>query len=405
MNTPPRRVVVTGIGAVSALGMDTAALWELILEGRCGIRALHGIETNRLTTKLAAQIVDYREADHFDPRDAVFYDRVTQLTVVAGREAMGMAGLARDDMAALRFRAGVTHAASPGQVTVEECYRTFYAEGGNRLHPFSTPRIMGAAPAAALTLEFGIHGPAFGTASACSSSNHAIGLAFDMIRHGRLDVCLTGGADASLVTVYFKAWEALRVLTGDTSRPFSRDRSGIVLGEAATVLVLEARDHAQARGATILAEILGWGTTSDAGNMLAPDAEYAAAAMRLAVEDAGLTRADIGYVNAHGTATRLNDKTESAAMADVFAGAMPPVSSLKSQTGHTLNASGGMETIATVLALRHQVMPATINYREADPECPVDCIPNTPRPAHFGYALNNSFGFGGLNAVLALGRA
>ena len=403
--TSLRRVVVTGIGAISGLGMNTREMWDGIAEARCAIAPLHGIETNRLAAHLASQIDDYREAEHFEPRQSVFMDRVTQLTVVSGREAMAMAGLDAAAMAELGFRAGVTHAASPGQVTIEECYWTFYGQGGNRMHPFSTPRIMGAAPAAALTIEFGIHGAAFGTASACSSSNHAIGMAVDMIRGGRLDVCLTGGADASLVPAYFKAWEGLRVLSSDMARPFSRDRSGVVLGEAATTLVLEAREHAEARGATILAEIMGWATTSDGGNMLAPDPEYGAAAMQLAIEDAGLARSDIGYVNAHGTATRMNDKSEAAALHRVFNGAVPPTSSLKSQTGHTLNAAGGMEAIATIMALQHQTMPATVNFNDPDPECDIDCVPNRPRAGQFDYALSNSFGFGGLNAVLVLGRA
>jgi nodulation protein E len=400
-----RRVAITGIGQVSGLGMGVPAMLDGLRTARSAVRPIHNISLDRLLTKQASEIDSYDEAVHFPNRSAGMYDRVTQLTIVAGREAMAGAGLTKEDATALGFRIGVTHAASPGQVTIEESYLSFYGkDGSGRMHPFATPKVMGAGPAAGLTVEFGIHGPAFGTASACSSSNHAIGMACDMIRAGRLDVCLTGGADASLVPGYFKAWEALRVLTYDAARPFSKDRTGIVLGEAATVLVLEEWDHARARGATILAELLGWGTTSDAGNMTAPDADYAAAAMRLAIEDAGLTPADIGYINAHGTGTRLNDKTETAAMKQVFGGNVPPVSSLKSQTGHTLNASGGMETIACVLALREQLMPATINFREPDPECDIDCIPNQPRAATFEYAMNDSFGFGGLNAVLVLRR-
>jgi nodulation protein E len=287
---------------------------------------------------------------------------------------------------------------------MDECYHVFYAQKLNRVHPFTVPKIMSNGPSSALSIEFKGRGPCFGTSSACASATHAIGLSFDMIRAGRIDLCLTGGSDASIIPGYIKGWEALRVLTPDTARPFSRDRLGLVLGEAASVIVLEEWEHARARGATILAEMVGFGMTSDASEMTAPNAESAAAAIAGAIADAGLSPSDIGYVNAHGTGTRLNDKTETTALKHVFGNRLPPVSSLKSQIGHCLNAAGGVEMVATVLALRAQLMPATINYREPDPECDLDCVPNTPRPASFDYAISNSFGFGGVNAVLALRR-
>jgi nodulation protein E len=401
----PRRVAITGLGALTGLGLTAAALWEGVGAARCAIGPIHNIPTDRLSARIACEIDGYQESDHFEPRQAALYDRVSQLSVVAGREAVAQAGLTPDDFARMKFRVGVIHAASPGQVTTDEAYMTFYGRNQQRVHPFTVPKIMNSGPCSALSIEFKAHGPCFGTASACASSTHAIGVAFDMIRAGRVDVCLTGGSDASLVPGYIKGWEALRLLSPDTARPFSRDRTGLVLGEAGTVLVLEEWDHAVARGATILAEILGFGMTADAFEMTAPNAESAAAAMRLAIEDAGLTPSDIGYINAHGTGTRLNDKTESAALKQVFNGAIPPVSSLKSQIGHCLNAAGGVETIVTTMALREQMMPATINYREPDPECDLDCVPNAPRPARIDYAMTNSFGFGGVNAVLALRRA
>ena len=399
-----RRVAVTGLGAISGLGANVDAMWEGIRTARNAVGPIRNIPTDRLTVLFASEIADFKIGDHFAARDVALYDRVSQITLVAGREALAQAGLTAADLDDLGYRVGVTHAASPGQVTLDEAYWVFYGQSKPRVHPFTVPRIMGAGPAAALSIEFKAHGPCFGTASACSSSNHAIGLAFDMIRYDRLDVCLTGGSDASLIPGYIKGWEALRVLTTDACRPFSADRSGLVLGEAATVLVLEEWEHARARGAPILAELLGWGTTADAANMTAPDSRSAAASMQQALQDAGVSPGDIGYVSAHGTATRLNDKAESAALKEVFGGAVPPVSSLKSQVGHTLNASGGMETIATILALREQLLPATINFTTPDPECDVDCIPNTPRPARFDYALKNSLGFGGLNTALVLRR-
>jgi nodulation protein E len=254
-------------------------------------------------------------------------------------------------------------------------------------------------------MEFGLRGPCFAIASACASATHAIGLAFQMIRSGQMDLAVTGGADAPISVGYMKAWESLRVLSADGCRPFSADRSGLVLGEGAGVLVLEDFATAKARGATIHAELLGFGMGADAGDLIAPDAAGAAAAMQAALDDADLAPADIGYINAHGTGTKLNDRTEVAAIRAVFGASPPPVSSTKSMIGHCLCGGGGLEAIATVLALRDGILPPTMGFRRADPECDIDCIPNMARPAHVTAALSNSFAFGGLNAVLAIGRA
>lgn len=396
-----RRVAITGLGAVSGFGIGAAALWDGIASAGCAIRPISNMPHGQVD-RVGAEIAGYDPDAHFAPRGTALLDRVSQIAVVAAREAVAQAVLSRDDFAILGRRAGVIYGASPGQVTLDVGYLELYAKQARRLHPLTVPKILPAGPAAAISIEFGAHGPCFGTASACATSTHSIGLGFDMIRLGRLDVCLAGGADASIVYGYVRAWEALRLLATDTARPFSRDRTGIVLGEGAATVVLEDWDHAKARGATILAEVLGFGMTADGVDMVAPDARSAANAMQDAIDDAGLTPADIGYINAHGTATRVNDRTEVQALRYVFGATPPPTSSLKSQTGHTLNAAGGIETIATVLALQAQLLPATINYREPDPECDIDCVANTPRPAQFSYALMNSFGFGGLNAVLAL---
>jgi nodulation protein E len=371
-------------------------------EARSSIRPIHNIPTERLSAKIASEIDAYVQAEHFEPKQAAILDRVSQIAVVSAREAVAQSGLSRDDFAAMGARAGVIYGASPGQITLDESYVALYEKSATRIHPFSVPKILPAGCAAAISIEFGAHGPCFGTASACATGTHSIGLGFDMIRSGRLDVCIGGASDASIVYGYIKGWEALRLLATDTSRPFSRDRAGLVLGEAAATVVLEAWDHARARGAAILGEIVGFGMSADAIDMVAPDAASAARAMMGAIQDAGLTPADIGYVNAHGTGTRVNDRTESLALNSVFGGAPPPTSSLKSQVGHTLNASGALEAVATLLALRAQIMPATINHREPDPDCAIDCIPNQVRPGHFEYAMTNSLGFGGLNAVLVL---
>ncbi len=295
-------------------------------------------------------------------------------------------------------------AAAIGQSSLDAGYLALYGEGASRVHPLTVPRVMPNAPASHLSIEFGLRGPCYAVASACASGNHAIALAADTIRAGRAEVILSGGADASIVVGVFKSWEALRVLSADTCRPFSRDRTGLVLGEGAAVLVLEDWDYAQRRGATILAEVAGSGMSADAADITAPDIEGAAAAMQAALDDAGLHASEIGYVNAHGTGTRLNDRIESAALRRVF-GRPPPVSSNKSMIGHCLSAGGALEAVATVMALRDGVLPPTAGFREADPECDVDCVPNVARAAPIQAALSNSFAFGGLNAVLAFRAA
>ncbi len=399
-----RRVVVTGIGTVSGFGLGTSALWHGIASAQSAVRPIANMPTGHID-RLGGEITGYAEAEHFTRGEAAMLDKVSKIAVVSARLAAANAGLARPDFAAAGRRAGVIYGASPGQETLDNGYLDLYGKQVRRLHPFTVPRILPAGPAAAISIEFGAHGPCFGTASACATSTHAIGLGLDMIRAGRLDLCIAGGADASIVYGYVRAWEALRLLANDLPRPFSRDRTGIVLGEGAATLILEARDHAIARGAPILAEILGFGTTADAVDMVAPDAASAAAAMQDAIDDANLTPADIHYVNAHGTGTRVNDRTEVEALKSVFGTAVPPTSSLKSQLGHTLNAAGGMESIATILALQNQVLPCTMNYREPDPDCDIDVVPNAPRPATIEIAMMNSLGFGGLNAILIFARA
>lgn len=397
-----RRVAVTGLGAICALGGDVPAVWSGLQAGRSGIGPISTISTNRLSASIAAEITDYDGAAHFNSRHLPMLDRTVQLAVVAAREAIQSADLAPD--AARAYRRGVVLAAAIGQSSLDAAYLAFYGEGASRVHPLTVPRVMPNAPASHLSMEFGLRGPSYAVASACASANHAIGLAADTIRAGRADVMLTGGADASLVVGVFKCWEALRVLSADTCRPFSRDRSGLVLGEGAAVLVLEDWEHARRRGASILAELAGSGMTADGLDITAPDLEGAASAMQAALDDAGLDSSEIGYVNAHGTGTRLNDRIESAALRRVF-GRPPPVSSSKSMIGHCLSAGGALEAVATIMALRDGVLPPTAGFRETDPECDVDCVPNVARAAPIQAALSNSFAFGGLNAVLAFRRA
>lgn len=408
MTIGERRVAVTGLGAVAALGHDVASLWRALVDGECGIRPIASIPTDRLIARTAAEVPGFDPAAHFDARKLPMLDRTSQFAMVAAREAIDQA--APDGIAALGLeprKAGVIFGAGLGLHSLDSAYHTLYAEESNRLHPFTVPRIMPNAPASHISIEFGLHGPSFATASACASSAHAIGLAFHMIRAGLLELAITGGSDASLTVGHVRAWDALRVLSPDACRPFSKDRNGLVLGEGAAVLVLEEWEHAKKRGAMIHAEIVGFGMSADANDITAPDEAGAAQAISAALSDAGLRPTDVQYVNAHGTGTRLNDRSETAALKRVFGNHAQQlaVSSTKSMLGHCLNAGGALEALATVLSVREDVAPPTIGYRMPDPECDLDYVPNTSRRISIDAALSNSFAFGGLNAVLAFRKA
>jgi nodulation protein E len=399
----PRRVAITGLGAITALGPDLPSLWAGVTKAQCGIGPIANIPTDRLLVSHAAEIRGFDPARHFAERRLPMLDRTSQLALVAAREAMAGSGLSINDPT----RAGVILGAAIGQETFDSSYKALYGENARRLHPMTVPRIMPNAPASQISMEFGMEGPCFSTASACASSAHAAGLAFQMIRAGMMDVALTGGSDASIVVGFLKAWDALRVLSPEACRPFSLDRTGLVIGEAAAIAVLEAWDHAIARGADIIAEIVGFGMSADAAELTAPNANGAARAMRAALRDSGHDPEAVDYVNAHGTGTRLNDKTEVAALREVFGdhSGKLPVSSTKSMVGHCLNAAGAVEFAVTALALRHGVLPPTAGYRQFDPDCAIDCVPNEARAAPIRLAMSNSFAFGGLNAVLLLKKA
>ncbi len=398
-----RRVAVTGLGTISAVGEGTPALVEAMRTGRCGIGPIASFDPARLAVKIAAEVHNFQGGAHFDRRQLLMMDRVSQFAVLAAREAM--AGIDRRQYPA--SRCGVVMGASLGQTTIDASYHALYGEAASRLPPLTIPRTMPNAPASLVAMEFGFQGPCFATASACASSAHAIGLAAQMVRSGMLDMAICGGSDASICLGYLKAWDGLRVLSHDTCRPFSRDRSGLVIGEGAGVLVLESWEHARARGALVHAEFLGFGMTADAGDLTASSAEGAASAITAALDDAGIGANTVDYVNAHGTATRLNDRAETQALHAVFGAhvANLAVSSSKSMHGHCLNAAGGIEAVVTALALREGLVPPTLGHRENDPDCDLDCVPNVGRRAPIGVALSNSFAFGGLNAVLAFGRA
>lgn len=403
MSAPRSRIAITGLGAICSLGSGVAALLRAMQEGRCGIAPLAAAASPRLGVPIGAEIPAFDPAAHFDRRQLLMLDRVSQLAVVAAREALG----GFDLRALAAERCGVILGASLGQLTIDAAYLSLYGDNASRLPPLTIPRTMPNAPASQVAMAFGFQGPCFATASACASSAHAIGLAAQLIRSGLLDLVVCGGSDASLCLGYLKAWEGLRVLSADACRPFSRDRSGLVIGEGAGLLVLERWEHAAARGGTVHAEFLGFGMGADAGDLTAPSADGAARAMRAALADAGLDPSEVDHVNAHGTATRLNDRTESQALHTVFGNRTRDiaVSATKSMHGHCLNAAGGIEAVVTALSLREGLLPPTLGFQEADPDCDLDCVPNFSRRADIGVALSNSFAFGGLNAVLAMGRA
>jgi len=386
------------MGTVCAVGHDVPSFFKSLRDGRSGIGPIRNIPTERLSVRRAAEIQGLDLASHFAPRRLPMLDRTSQLALVAAREAVRHAALTPSP------RDAVILGAAFGHETFDEAYRQFYAEGAHRVHPFTVPKVMPNAPASHVSMEFGMRGPCFTTASACASATHAIGIAFQMIRSGSVDMAVTGGTDASIVVGFLKGWEGLRLMSADTCRPFSRDRSGLVIGEGAGILVIESMDHARARGAAMHAEIVGFGMGADGVDITAPDPAGAAAAMRHALQDAECDPNDIDYINAHGTGTRLNDTTEAAALHDVFGERMPLVSSTKSMIGHCLTAGGALELIATVMALRDGIVPPTANFSEADPACDIDCVPNVAREASVRMALSNSFAFGGLNAVLVTRR-
>lgn len=332
-------------------------------------------------------------------------DRFAQFAVIAAREAVRHSGI--EWSSELRENSAiVTGSCVGGQSTENQGFWDVYRMGRTRVHPMTIPKTMANAGASAISLEFGITGPAFTISTACSSSAHAIGQACSLVRSGMCDVALAGGSEAPFSYGILKAWEAMRVVSATICRPFSRDRDGMILGEGAAMLVIESREHALARGARPIAEIAGFGMSSDAHHVTQPSAEGAAKAVRMALKDGGIAPEQIGYVNAHGTGTTVNDTTETRALHLAFGDHARhlAISSTKAMHGHTLGAAGAIESAATILALSSGILPPTINFREPDPQCDLDYIPNCPRRADIEYAISNSFAFGGLNAVLAFRR-
>ena len=378
-----KRVVITGAGTINPLAHDVAGTLAAFREGRCGISDLDIRDKDRLAIQIGGQVHDWNPESHFNRQQIVLYDRFTQFTLLAAREAVAQSGL--NFAGDLSYESGVIlGTAGGGLTTSDENYRAVYEEGKNRVHPFVVPKLMNNAAASHLSMEFQLKGPSFTVATACASSNHAMGQAFHMIRSGLTRAMLTGGSEAMLCFGGIKAWEGLRVMSKDACRPFSANRNGMVQGEGAAVFVFEDYDHARARGAEILAEVIGFAMTADASDIVLPSKHGAARAMAGALRDARLNPEDVGYINAHGTGTAANDKTECAAVADVFGHHADRlmISSTKSMHGHLIGGTGAVELLACLMALKDGVIAPTIGYEEPDPECALDVVPMwraTPR--------------------------
>lgn len=397
------RVVITGAGTINPLGHSVAETFEAMKEGRSGIGALDIRDVERLAIRIGGQVRDYDPDSRFNRQQQALYDRFTQFMLIAAEEAIEQSGL--EFTGHIAAEAGVVLGTSGGGLnTQDDNYRAVYEEGKNRVHPFIVPKLMNNAAASHVSMTYNLKGPSFTVATACASSNHAMGQAFWLIRMGAARAMVTGGSESMLCFGGVKAWEGLRVMSKDACRPFSANRNGMVQGEGAGAFVFEEYEHAKARGADILAEVVGFSMSSDAADIVMPSQQGAARAISGALKDARINPEQVGYINAHGTGTAANDKTECAAVASVFGKHADQlmISSTKSMHGHLIGGTGAVELLACVMALREGVIAPTIGYEEPDPECALDVVPNEAREAKVTHVLSNAFAFGGMNAVLAL---
>jgi nodulation protein E len=408
--------VVTGAGIVCALGLDAVQCWSALREGRTGIQPIESTDVHELRFQNGAEVRGFRPEDHFEPAHCDLMDRFAQFAIVAARQAVRAAGfgLSRQphsgkapfDLAngiTSERVAVVTGTSMGGQTSLDRGFAAIYKEGRPRPHPFTIPLTMYNAGASHIAMDLGITGPVFTIATACASATHAIGHAFWMVRSGMAEAAICGGSEAPFSPGILRAWEAMRVVTPEVCRPFSRDRRGLTLGEGGAMLFLETAERAAARSAKVLGEVVGFGMSADASHITLPSVEGPVMAMRAALNDARISASDIGYINAHGTGTVANDVTETCAIRQLFGTHADKlaVSSTKSMHGHALGATGALEAFATLMALREGELPPTASFTGPDPECNLDVVPNIARVKQVEFALSNSFAFGGLNAVLA----
>jgi 3-oxoacyl-[acyl-carrier-protein] synthase II len=404
---------VTGLGCVSPLGLNVKETWSALLAGKSGAGPITHFDASQHKTRFAAEVKGFDPVGRFGTREARKMDRFAQFALASAEEAIEQAGLKID--ASNRDRVGIIIGTGIGGITtILESYDLYLQRGADRVGPFLIPMMISDSAAGILAIRTGARGPNMSLATACATGTNALGEAASMIRRGAADIMLVGSSEASIVPLAMAGLNAMTALSTRNddperaSRPFDRDRDGFLMGEGAGMLVLESLDSARARRASILCEFTGYGASDDAYHISAPveNGAGAALAMRLALADAGLRPEDISYINAHGTSTRLNDKSETAAVKTAFGEAAyrVPISSTKSMTGHLLGASGSLEAVACVQVLNEHVLPPTINYENPDPDCDLDYVPNKPRPASPIHVMSNSFGFGGHNATLILSR-
>ena len=396
-----KKVVITGIGVVSGYGLTTKEFWDGIIEGKSAITPLE-LEKD-LKMKKGATLPNYNENDHFPLSDLPLLDRFSQLAILASKQAFEDSGLIDGQ---LDNTATIIGSGNGGKHTDEEGYKRLYKEGNLRVHPLLIPKGMHSAVASNVSKYLNTKGPTFSVSSACSSGAHAIIQGVLMIQAGLVDSAVVGGSDAPFSYGILKAWDSLRVVTNDKCRPFSKNRSGMILGEGAGIFVIESEEHAKQRGAEIYAEIGGFGMSSDAGHYTKSDINGVKIAMQRALENSGISPDQIDYINAHGTGTPANDGLETQAIRDVFGKKADSlrISSTKPLHGHALGASSAIELAVTALAIKHEMIPPTINLVEKDEECDLDYVLDTPLKKKINAAMSNSFAFGGLNAVMILKR-
>lgn len=392
------------MGAVTPIGLDVSEFWASVKAGRCGISRIENFPLEDLYIHIAGEIKGFDPAKHVKSRKIQYGDRYSWFAGRAAEEAWAQAGLPTPFDKPYRA-ASIIGSGAGGFNTIESAYRDLFILNKRATNPLTLLRFIGSSAAAHVGIEFGIKGPTFATCSACSTATHAIGIGLDYIRNGVTDIAVTGASEAVLTYGSMRAWQGMRVLSPDGLFPFSKKRNGTVLGEGSGVLVLEELEHARNRGAKILAEIVGYGMSSDSKDMVNPDVEGPKSAMQMALDQAGIDASMVDYLNAHGTATTLNDVNETNAIKMVFGehAKSLAISSTKSMTGHLLGAGGAVEAIACIKAMHDGFLPATINLAEADPKCDLDYVANVGREKKVRYAMSNSFAFGGLNAVLVFG--
>lgn len=408
-----KRVVITGMGAVTPIGIGVDSFWKSLLEGKSGIDKVTKFDVSNLPTQIAGEVKDFDPAQYMDKKEARRMDRYTQFAVAATKIALDDSGL--DLEKTNKERIGVILGSGIGGMeTLEDQSKVLAEKGPNRISPFFVPMMIVNMAAGQIAITVGAQGPNFTVVTACASATNAIGEAFRTIQRGSADIVFSGGTEASITPLAFSGFCSMKAMSTNNdnptmaSCPFTANRDGFVMGEGSGILVLESLDHALARGAKIYGEVLGYGTTADAHHITAPapGGEGAARAMKIAIEDAGLKPEDISYINAHGTSTDLNDKYETMAIKKALGDAAGKVaiSSTKSMTGHLLGAAGAIELIASTLAVKNDIIPPTINYDNPDPECDLDYVPNKPRQTEVNYAMSNSLGFGGHNATVLVGK-